>query len=147
MGTKEGSIIATIITSHMPRNDAAALGQACPGVRIHAIDILQPPGIGISPIADMDVHQWMVAAALAAKSSAEVPKKTGSESRPESTRVDLWPRIGSSTSATYARANKMIASCRCDAACVDHGSGGAPLLGRASNGNHCGCVKPKEDRD
>jgi hypothetical protein len=24
------------------------------GIRIHAIDILRPPGIGISPIADMD---------------------------------------------------------------------------------------------
>jgi hypothetical protein len=24
-----------------------------PGIRIHAIDIVQPPGIGISPIADI----------------------------------------------------------------------------------------------
>ena len=36
-----------------PRNDAAAPGHVCPGIRIHAIDIVQPPGIGISPIADM----------------------------------------------------------------------------------------------
>src|SRR5712672_3540178 len=74
MGIKDGSIIATIITTHMPRNDAAAPGHVCPGVRIHAIDIVQPPGIGISPIADMDAHQTIVRAALAAKSSAETPK-------------------------------------------------------------------------
>src|SRR5215475_8574830 len=45
MGTKDGSIIATIIATHMPRNDAAASGHVCPGIRIHAIDIVQPPGI------------------------------------------------------------------------------------------------------
>jgi hypothetical protein len=66
MGTKDGSIIATIIAAHMPRNDAAAPAHVCPGIRIHAIDIVQPPGIGIRPIADMDPHQTMVTAALAA---------------------------------------------------------------------------------
>jgi len=40
MGTRDGSIIATIITTHMPRNDAAARGHVCPGIRIHAIDIV-----------------------------------------------------------------------------------------------------------
>ena len=73
MGTRDGSIIATIITTHMPRNDAAAPGHVCPALRIHAIDIVQPPGIGISPIADMDRHQTIVIAALAAKSSADRP--------------------------------------------------------------------------
>ena len=73
MGTSDGSIIATIITTHMARNDAAARGHVCPGIRIHAIDIVQPPGIGISPIADIDMHQTIVPAALAAKSSAETP--------------------------------------------------------------------------
>src|SRR5207302_5508750 len=70
METKDGSIIATIITTHIPRNDAAAPDHVCPGIRIHAIDIVQPPGIGISPIADMDAHQTIVTAALEAKSSA-----------------------------------------------------------------------------
>jgi hypothetical protein len=65
----------------MPRNDAAAPGQVCPGIRIHAIDIVQPPGMGIPPIADMDAHQTIVTAALAAKSSAETPKKARSEAR------------------------------------------------------------------
>src|SRR5205814_574701 len=75
MGTSDGSIIATIITTHMPRNDATAPGHVCPGIRIHAIDIVQPPGIGIPPIVDIDAHQTIVTAALAAKSNAEMPKK------------------------------------------------------------------------
>src|SRR5207245_10617073 len=83
MGTKDGSIIATIITTHMPRNDAAAPGHVCPGIRIHAIDIDQPPGIGISPIADMDTHQSVVSAALAPKSSAETPKRAWWDARSE----------------------------------------------------------------
>ena len=58
----------------MPRNDAAAPGQVCPGIRIHAIDIVQPPGIGISSIPDMDAHQMIVTATLATKSSAETPR-------------------------------------------------------------------------
>src|SRR5256885_6009430 len=86
MGTKDGSIIATIITTHMPRNDAAAPGHVCPGIRIHAIDIVQPPGIGIPPIADMDAHQTIVTGALAAKSSAETPKKARWEARSETMR-------------------------------------------------------------
>src|SRR5687768_11144796 len=75
MGTRDGSIIATIITTHMARNDAAAPGHVCSGIRIHAIDIVQPPGIGM-PIADMEVHQTIVTAALAAKSAAETPRNT-----------------------------------------------------------------------
>src|SRR5256712_10337733 len=83
MGTRDGSIIATIITTHMPRNATAAPGHVCPGIRIHAIDMVQPPGIGISPIADMDSHQAIVSAALAAKSSAETPKKACWDARAE----------------------------------------------------------------
>src|SRR5207244_12049816 len=89
MGTKHGSIIATIVTTHMPRNDAAAPGHVCPGIRIHAIDIVQPPGIGISPITDMDAHQTIVTAALAAKSSAETPKKARWEGRSEAMRREI----------------------------------------------------------
>jgi hypothetical protein len=75
MGTREGSIIATIITTHIPRNVAVAPGQLCPGIRIHAIDIVQPPGIRIPPRDDMEPHQRIVPAVLAAKSSDETPKK------------------------------------------------------------------------
>src|SRR6185312_6619509 len=78
MGARDGSIIATIITTHMPRNDTAAPGQVWPGIRIQAIDRVQPPGIVIPPIADMDVQQTIVTAALPAKSSAEAPKNARS---------------------------------------------------------------------
>jgi hypothetical protein len=67
----------------MARNGATAAGHVCPGIRIHAIDIVQPPGIGISPIVDMDAHHAIVTAALAAKSSADTPKKARSEARSE----------------------------------------------------------------
>src|SRR6266545_4826078 len=89
MGTKHGSIIATIITTHMPRNDAAAPAHVCPGIRIHAIDMVQPPGIGIPSIADMDAHQPIVSAALAAKSSAEAPKKACWDARSEAMRLEI----------------------------------------------------------
>src|SRR5258705_3834694 len=89
MGTSYGSIIATIIPTDMPRNDAAAPGHVCPGMRIHAIDIVQPPGIGISPIADMDAHQPIVSAALSAKSSAETPKKARWEARSAAMRREI----------------------------------------------------------
>ena len=67
----------------MPRNDAAAPGHDCPGIRIHAIDMVQPPGIGMPPIADIEAHQTIVTAALAANSSVETPKKARSDARPE----------------------------------------------------------------
>ena len=67
----------------MPRKDAAKSGHVCPGIRIQAIDIVQSPGIGISPIADMDAHQTLVPTALAAKSNAETPKKANWEARSE----------------------------------------------------------------
>jgi hypothetical protein len=37
--------------------------------------MLQPPGIGISPIADMDAQELIVATVLATRSRAEMPKK------------------------------------------------------------------------
>src|SRR5262252_9277745 len=81
MGTSDGSIIAAIITIHIPRNDAAAAGQVCPGIRIHVIDIVQPPGIVMSPIADIDEDQTVVSAAQTANSSAETPKNARSDDR------------------------------------------------------------------
>jgi hypothetical protein len=75
IGMRDGSIIATIITAHMPMNDAAAAVHVWSGIRIQAIDIVQPPGISIPPIVDMDEHQTIVTATLPAKSSAAVPRK------------------------------------------------------------------------
>ncbi len=39
--------MATIIATHMATNTAAAASQLCPGMRIHIIDIVQPPGMAI----------------------------------------------------------------------------------------------------
>src|SRR5215469_13203324 len=89
MGTKDGSIIATIITTHMPRNDAAAPDHVCPGIRIQVIDIVQPPGIGIWPIAAMDEHQTIVTVTQAAKSSAGTPSKARSDTCPETMRGEV----------------------------------------------------------
>ncbi|MBZ5499744.1 MAG: hypothetical protein LAP85_25375 [Acidobacteriia bacterium] len=47
--------MAAIITTHIPMNEAAASSQVCPGILIHAIDMVQPPGIAMPP--DMDPHQ------------------------------------------------------------------------------------------
>src|SRR4029453_4252594 len=75
MGAGDGSIIATSITIHIPMNDGAAPGHGWPGSRIHVIDIVQPPGISIPPIADIDADNAIVIATLAAKSSTETPRK------------------------------------------------------------------------
>ena len=64
-----------VITTHMPRKDAAASSHVCQGISIQVMDMVQPPGIGISPIADIDPHQTIVSAVLPANSSAEMPKK------------------------------------------------------------------------
>src|SRR5215208_693184 len=77
------------MTTHMPRNDAAAPSHVCPGIRIHTIDIVQPPGIGTPPIADMDRHQTIVTPALATKSSAETPRKACREARSKDMRREL----------------------------------------------------------
>ena len=89
----------------MPRNDAAAPeDHARPGIRIHAIDIVQPPGFGISPIADMDAHQTIVTNALAAR-SAETPKKARWEARSETVRREIFrPPVASPTPTTWLSA-------------------------------------------
>jgi hypothetical protein len=78
MGTRHGIIIANIITSHIARKDAVALNSDCPYMGIHVIDILQPPGIGISCIADMDTHHTIVTTTLAVKSNATIPQNVRS---------------------------------------------------------------------
>src|SRR6202521_3271930 len=89
----------------MQRNDAAAPSHVCPRIRIHAIDIVQPPGIGISPIADMDAHQTIVTAALAAESSAETPKKARWEARSETMRREISrPSVAPTTPTTWLSA-------------------------------------------
>jgi hypothetical protein len=45
-------------------------------MRIHAIDIVQPPGIDIPPIVDIDAQPTIVIAALAMKINAELAKNS-----------------------------------------------------------------------
>jgi hypothetical protein len=47
MGSDDGSIMAT----HVVANMAAAPARLCSGIRIHIIDIVQPPAIGMPPMA------------------------------------------------------------------------------------------------
>jgi hypothetical protein len=65
--------MATIIAIHMPMNDTAAPVHVCPGMRIQAIDIVQPPGMDIPPIDDIDAHQRTVTVTLITNSSADAP--------------------------------------------------------------------------
>src|SRR5258708_25909162 len=85
----------------MPMNDAAASGHVCPGIRIHIIDIVQPPGIGIPRIADMDAHHTIVSAALVAKSDAEMPTKPRWEVRSEVMPASMPAQIRNSTGSRY----------------------------------------------
>ena len=48
VGSAEGIIMATIIASHMSRKLIADANQVWPGIDIHIVDIVQPPGIFIS---------------------------------------------------------------------------------------------------
>jgi hypothetical protein len=70
----------------MPSNEAAAPAHVCPGIRIHAIDIVQPPGISIPPTADLGAHQTIVDVALAANSSEETARTACAAFRSESLR-------------------------------------------------------------
>jgi hypothetical protein len=85
----------------MPTNDAAAPAQVWPGIRIHAIDIVQPPGIAIPAVPGMDEHQATVVAALAANSSAATTLNERSDSGSDAARSNVvehcsW-RMGSTT--------------------------------------------------
>src|SRR5262245_57525841 len=66
--------------AHIAMNMPAAPSQLCPGMRIHAIDIVQPPGIGMPP--DIDPHHQSVAPALARKRTPLVAKKSRSVRAP-----------------------------------------------------------------
>src|ERR1043166_3607106 len=69
VGSTEGSIMATIIASHMNRKPAADANQVWPGIRIHIMDIVQPPGISISQ--HIDRQKQAVAVTLTAKATTQ----------------------------------------------------------------------------
>src|ERR1700681_4514583 len=69
---RTGSIMAAIITNHIPRNEETASNQLCPCILIQVIDMIQPPGMAMPP--DMELHQQIVAAALTTNKSAPIPR-------------------------------------------------------------------------
>src|SRR5215510_8185099 len=81
MPVSDGSIIATIITSHIPMKEAAAPSHVCRGILIHAIDMVQPPGIAM-PLS-IEPVQKIVTPAAAMNSRALVPQKLDSPRAPE----------------------------------------------------------------
>ena len=82
-----------------------ACSHVCPGIRIHTIDIVQAPGIGIPGMADIGPHQRIVSAALVAKSNAEIPAKTRWEVRLEAAPVSVLRQI----MRRYIRGAKLLA--------------------------------------
>lgn len=81
-GVNDDSNIAAIITLHINQKFAAAASQVCPANRIQAIDIFQPPGIDIPPMADIDPHQAIVNATVVANNNVEIPANARSEAVP-----------------------------------------------------------------
>jgi len=100
----------------MPRNSVALPAQLWPGMRIHIIDMLHPPGMGMSCIADINSpaiepfeiepfeigpfeigpsdiwpHQAIVNAALAANNTAPMPTKVRREASIELMRREFMP--------------------------------------------------------
>jgi hypothetical protein len=49
MGHVDGNIIATIIASHISKNIQAVDHNVWPGIVIHIMGIVQPPGIRMPP--------------------------------------------------------------------------------------------------
>lgn len=75
----DGNIIAIIITPHIPTKEAVAPAHVCPGIRIHAIDMVQPPGMGMPGMADMPLHHSTVATVLTKKRDMQTATKTRSD--------------------------------------------------------------------
>jgi hypothetical protein len=69
------------MTIHMPTNDAAAANHVWAGVRIHAMDIVQPPGIGIALVVGMEAHHVALNAVLTANAIVEMPKNANRDTR------------------------------------------------------------------
>jgi len=90
----------------------------CPGIRIHTIDIVQPPGIGIPPISDIDVHHTIIPAVPAAKISAETAKKARCEARSETMRASTLRKMTRSRLLTRNVALVMMLSSIPSDACI-----------------------------
>jgi hypothetical protein len=53
----------------------------CPGMRIHVIDIVQSPGMGMPSMADISRDCITVTTTLATNSAAETPRNTARDAR------------------------------------------------------------------
>jgi hypothetical protein len=69
----------------MPRKDAAASISDLPGMGIHSIDIIQPPGIAIPCMAGIDALQKIVNPTLVRNSNAETAMNAQSDVLSEAT--------------------------------------------------------------
>jgi len=58
-------------------------------MRIHIIDMLHPPGIGMSCIADIELHQAIVSAVLAATNAAPIEKNMRFDVTTEAMRMEF----------------------------------------------------------
>src|SRR5215831_2262045 len=112
MPVNDGSIIATIITSHIPMKEAVAPSHVCVGILIHAIDMVQPPGIAM-PLS-IEPVQRVVVAALAMNNSALVPKNIES------------PWASELTASNAEGMSVRTAECRCFTARTYRGAGPTP---------------------
>jgi hypothetical protein len=84
----------------MRTKETVARAHVCPGIRIHAIDIVQPPGIGISPLADIALHQAAVTAIQTTNIIAKDKMKLRRDAFSEATR----PRVVIETQASNSLA-------------------------------------------
>ena len=56
MGSVDGSIIATIMATHISAKERPAPMRDSPRIGIHIMDIVHPPGMAISP--DIERANW-----------------------------------------------------------------------------------------
>jgi hypothetical protein len=70
VGSADGIIMATIIASHISTKLRADVSQVWPRIRIHIIDIVQPPGISISQ--HIDRQKYTVAKTPAANAKTHI---------------------------------------------------------------------------
>ena len=83
-------------------------GQLWPGIRIHVIDIVQPPGIGMPPIPDIDAHQPIVNAALVTQVTSRNTDKPGNIRRDASSKAMVTPARALAWSASGTAAGCLL---------------------------------------
>src|SRR5512146_1853745 len=126
----------------MPMNEAAAADHVCPGIRIHVIDIVEPPGMAMPPGADIGAYRAIVSAALATKSSADTANRAGSDATRcgiALARLAKAARIARLSARRTRRAGATRSRPRCAPSARDRATGTHPIAhpGRAHRWNTC----------